>query len=133
MNTLIRYLIVAVLAYFIDMGGFYLLLELGNHPVKANIFVKIFAAVFGFFMHRRYTYKITEVDGQKMHAIKYFGLVFVYTPVSRFILFIFMLVIPEPLYSKAISDLLLFIVTFWVTSKFAFIRNTTVTGATNNN
>lgn len=122
MTTLVRYVIVAVIAYFIDMGGYFLLLQTGTHPVSANIFVKFFAALCGFFMHRYYTYQITEVDGQKIHAIKYFGSALIYTPVSTLLLFALMFIIPHPIYSKALGDILLFVVTFWVTSKFTFTR-----------
>lgn len=122
MSTLARYIIVAVLAYVIDMGGYYILLRLDTHPVSANLIVKIVAALCGFFMHRRFTYQITEADGQMAHATKYFGLALLYTPVSTAVLFLLMLAIPHPVYAKAISDVLLFVVTFWVTSRFTFAR-----------
>lgn len=120
MSTLIRYLIVAVLAYVVDMGGYYFLVRLDTHPVSANIVVKVLAAICGFFMHRRFTYKINESDGQIAQATKYFGMALLYTPVSTLVLFLLMLVIPHPIYAKVIADVLLFAMTFWVTSKFAF-------------
>jgi len=119
-STLIRYIIVAVLAYVVDMGGYYLLVHLDTHPVSANIVVKVIAATCGFFMHRRFTYRITEADGQVAQATKYFGLALVYTPVSTVALFLLLLVIPHPIYAKAVADILLFVVTFWVTGRFAF-------------
>lgn len=122
MSTLARYIIVAVLAYIIDMGGYYILLRLDTHPVSANLIVKVVAALCGFFMHRRFTYQIAEADGQMTHAAKYFGLALLYTPVSTALLFLLILVFPYPVYAKAISDLLLFVVTFWVTSRFTFVR-----------
>ncbi|MAF02841.1 MULTISPECIES: GtrA family protein [Herbaspirillum] len=121
-STLVRYLIVAVLAYVIDMGGYYVLLKMGVDPIWANVAVKILAAICGFFMHRRFTYQIKEADGQMAHATKYFGLALLYTPISSVVLYLLMLVIPHPVYAKAIADVLLFIVTFWVTSSFTFTR-----------
>ena len=122
MSTLVRYLIVAVLAYVIDMGGYYVLIHMGFDPIVANVIVKIVAAICGFFMHRRFTYQITEAEGKLAHATKYFGLALLYTPISSVVLYVLMLVIPHPIYAKAISDVLLFIVTFWVTTKFAFTK-----------
>ena len=85
-STLVRYLIVAVLAYVIDMGGYYVLLKMGVDPIWANVAVKILAAICGFFMHRRFTYQIKEADGQMAHATKYFGLALLYTPISSVVL-----------------------------------------------
>ena len=120
MGTLIRYLIVAVLAYVIDMGGFYLLVQAGTEPVTANIAVKVLAAVCGFFMHRQFTYRIESGRDIASHARKYFGLALAYTPASSVVLFLIMLVLPHPVYAKAISDVLLFVATYWITTKFAF-------------
>lgn len=104
------------------MGGYYILLRVDTDPVQANIIVKVLAAVCGFYMHRRFTYQIAETDGQIAHATKYFGLALIYTPASTLVLFLLLLIVPHPIYAKAISDVLLFVVTFWVTSKFAFTR-----------
>jgi len=49
---LIRYVLVAGVAYGIDFGGYLLLLWLSLSPVAANAFVKVVAAIFGFFAHR---------------------------------------------------------------------------------
>jgi putative flippase GtrA len=122
-NTLLRYLVVAAIAYVIDMGGYYVLVSLNTHPINANIIVKVVAAICGFFMHRRFTYKITDADGKIVHATKYFASALVYTPVSTLVLFLLMLVLPHPVYAKAIADILLFVLTFWITSKFTFKRN----------
>ncbi|BEV13681.1 GtrA family protein [Herbaspirillum sp. DW155] len=122
MSTLVRYLIVAVLAYVIDMGGYYCLIQAGMNPIVSNVVVKVIAAICGFFMHRRFTYQIVEADGKMGQAAKYFGTALLYTPLSSLVLYLLMLVIPHPVTAKAISDVLLFIVTFWITSKFTFTR-----------
>ena len=120
MSTFVRYIIVAFLAYLIDMGGFYALVRLGAHPLSANIITKVFAAVCGFFMHRRYTYQITWHGGKRTHALKYFGVALIYTPVSTFFLFLMMLLISNPVLAKIIVEILLFLVAFRITSKFTF-------------
>lgn len=123
MSTFIRYIIIAGLAYVIDMGGYYWLIKLDVAPVTANVIVKIVAAVCGFYLHRRFTYRIRNLSDVSSHALKYFGLAFVYTPASSVALFLIMFVVPNPIYAKAISDIVLFLVTFWVTTKFTFNAN----------
>ena len=122
MSTLARYIIIAITAYIIDMGGYYLLVQLGWQPVAANVIVKVFAAVCGFFMHRRFTYQIKDEKDMANHAKKYFGLALIYTPVSSAVLFLLLLVIVNPIYAKATSDVLLFVATYWITTKFTFTR-----------
>lgn len=120
--TFIRYVLVAGLAYGIDFGGFIFLLSIGYPPLWANTLIKVVAAIFGFFAHRYFTYSIKVRDGMGREAIRYFGLAFFYTPVSSALLYGLMLIIPNPVYAKVISDISLFILMFWVTSKFAFAK-----------
>ena len=122
MSRLVRYLIVAVLIYVIDMGGYYCLLKLNVGPVLANAVVKVAATLCGFFMHRRFTYRIKGFDGASADAIKYFGLGLVYTPLSSGVVYLLIHVIHHPVYAKFASDVLLFIATYWVTTKFTFAR-----------
>ncbi|MDY7577610.1 GtrA family protein [Herbaspirillum sp. RTI4] len=123
MSTFIRYVIIAGLAYMIDMGGYYCLIRLGWSPIASNVFVKIVAAIFAFFMHRRFTYQISESAKAVVHAKKYFGLALIYTPISSALIYFLLLVISDPVYAKAIVDVFLFILTYWVTTKFTFTKN----------
>lgn len=120
--TFIRYGLVAGFAYGIDFGGFILLLSLGYSPLWANTLIKVVAAIFGFFAHRYFTYSIRGRDGMGRDAIRYFGLALFYTPVSSILLYGIMWIISNPIYAKAISDVSLFILMFWITSKFAFAK-----------
>jgi putative flippase GtrA len=120
--TIVRYLIIAVAAYVIDMGGFIVLLFLNVPPILANILVKIGAAIFGFYGHRYFTYQIKHSNNILAHAIKYFGLVLVYTPVSSVCLAIMIKIIADPVVAKFICDVVLFVVVYWVTSKFTFLQ-----------
>lgn len=122
MPTFLRYLIIAGLAYVIDLGGYYVLIRLNVSPVIANIIVKVIAAICGFYLHRRYTYQIKSSAEVVAHAKKYFGLTLAYTPASSVMLFLIMFAIPNPIYAKALSDILLFLITFWITSKFTFTK-----------
>ena len=58
-RQIIRYIIIAILAYIVDLGGFLALIYFGTRPIIANIIVKIVAAIFGFYAHRRFTYRIS--------------------------------------------------------------------------
>jgi len=123
MSTFVRYIIIAAIAYLIDMGGYYCLVKLGWNPIASNVLVKVVAAVCGFFMHRRFTYQITDSAEVTDHAKKYFGLALLYTPVSSAVLFVLLFLIHNPIYAKATSDVLLFVVTYWVTTKFTFTKS----------
>lgn len=122
-TRLMRYLLVAVAAYVIDMGGYVLLIWCTITPIAANVLVKIFAAIFGFYAHRYFTYQIKNNDNIFNHAIKYFGLVLVYTPLSSLALLSMLQLISDPVLAKFICDILLFIAVYWVTSKFTFLQS----------
>lgn len=124
---LVRYLIVAVLAYLIDMGGYILLIKFDFNPLVANVLVKILAAIFGFFAHRIFTYQITGSHNIGPHSIRYFGLALMYTPVATVILFLALKFIPNLVLAKFICDVLLFFAVYWVTSKFTFFKEPPLT------
>jgi putative flippase GtrA len=130
---LIRYLIVAGLAYGIDLGGFILLLGLNYSPFVSNILVKVVAAIFGFFGHRYFTYVVTDNQDMSKHAIKYFGLALFYTPVSSIFLYLLMTIFPNPVYAKLMTDISLFVLMFWITSKYAFTKSNEGKNLTPNN
>ena len=116
----IRYGFVAGFAYLIDFGGFLFLFRLGCAPLVANALIKIIAAIFGFFSHRRFTYSIKGMDGAGKHAARYFGMALIYTPISSVLLYCILSVLANIMYAKAISDISLFLLMFWITSKFTF-------------
>jgi putative flippase GtrA len=116
----IRYGLVAGVAYLIDFGGYIALMGLGYSPVSSNAMIKVVAAIFGFFSHRYFTYSITERNDIWKHAVRYFGLALFYTPASSLVLYGVMKILPDPIYSKAISDVTLFVAMYWVTSNFSF-------------
>jgi putative flippase GtrA len=119
---LFRYLLVAGFAYSIDFGGFILLIYFKYPPILSNIIVKIVAAIFGFYSHRYFTYSIKDKANIAHHALKYFGLALIYVPVSSGALYLCMLLISNPLLAKFITDVILFILIFFITSKFTFSK-----------
>jgi len=119
----LRYFLVAASAYLIDFFSFLALNKIGFIPVISNIFTKFFASMYGFILHRKFTYKLNKKEGIKAHAIKYFSLVFLlYTPISSFVLFLMLKFVNEPGFAKIYSDIILYFVTYAYTSKFIFNR-----------
>lgn len=118
----IKYSLVAGVVYGIDFGGYILLLSMGNSAVVANTLIKVVALVFGFFAHRYFTYSITERNNMGKHAVRYFGLGLIYTPVSSMVLYVLMFLVTNPIYAKLITDISLFAASFWVTSNFSFSK-----------
>lgn len=117
---MVRYVVVAVLAYVVDLGGFALLVHQGVHPAPANVAVKIAAALFGFFMHRRFTYQFDGKDGMAAHAIKYFSLAAIYTPASTLVLYGLLLCMSSVVSAKVVADVVLFIATYAITTSLVF-------------
>lgn len=129
-SRFIRYFVVAILAYVIDLGGYGLLINYGIFAPLANMVVKIFAAIFGFFMHRMVTYQLRGAVGIRSHAIKYFGLVLIYTPTSSLVLYFLLMVMSSQILAKIIADIVLFVATYAFTTCFVF---TSPASAENNN
>jgi len=119
----LRYFLVAGSAYLIDFFGFLVLNKLGFMPLISNIITKVFASLYGFTLHRKFTYKLNKKDGIKAHVIKYFSLVFlVYTPISSLVLFLMLKFVNDPVFAKLSSDIILYFATSVYTSKFIFNR-----------
>lgn len=115
-----RYLAIAFFAYAIDMGGYIIMVYLGIKPIFANACIKIVAAIFGFFMHRNFTYQIKNKKKIRLQAIKYFGMALLYSPLSTAVLFVCLRLFDEPVFSKFFSDIILILITYLVTTRYTF-------------
>lgn len=116
----LRYCAIALLAYALDMGGYVFMINIGIKPIFANGSIKIFAAIFGFFMHRNFTYKIKDRSKMHIHAYRYFGMAFLYTPLSTIVLYLSLSLFYEPIFSKLFSDIILILITYIITTSFTF-------------
>ena len=118
-KTYFRYLLVALAAYFIDFVGFIIILYLFEiSPVIANIVIKVFASLTGYFLHKKFTYKLS-----KMHmtgSFLWFGSAFIYTPLSSILLSILLLYIQNPIIAKFISDILMYFLSYIYNTKIIF-------------
>lgn len=117
-----RYALIAGLAYLIDIGGFWVLTNLSFAPHTANLAIKILAALFGFYAHRKYTYKIEHKAGVYGDAVRYFGVALLYAPISTALLVFILTFINSPFYVKLGVDIALVVITYAIASKFVFIR-----------
>ena len=93
-------------------------------PSKANLGIKVLAALFGFFAHRQFTFNIKDRDGVFSHAVRYFGVALLYAPISTALLVYVLTFIDSPIYVKFGVDVALAVITFAIASKFVFIRRT---------
>lgn len=119
---LMRYIFIAGLVYFIDMGVYVLLLYGDMTPVVANIAAKVLATIFGFFGHRFFTYQIKNNEGMLKHALKFFGIFLFYIPMSSLLLIVLIKIIGQPVIAKFVCDVILLLMTFWLNSKFTFLQ-----------
>ncbi|MDR1074895.1 MAG: GtrA family protein [Xanthomonadaceae bacterium] len=122
--SFIRYLLVQVAAYAIDMGGFLLLFgHLSVGPIYANVMGKVAAGLFAFLAHRSFTFRVERNDREHRQAVKYFVLLGINMPLSSVLLALLMLVIPYPAVAKFISDVMLVLLNFWLSGQFVFRRS----------
>jgi|CXWL01.1.fsa_nt_gi putative flippase GtrA len=133
----IRYLAVQLFAYGLDMGGFLLMTYFfGIDVIVANIFGKIVAGLFAFFVHRNFTFGVAEETNRGRQAIKYFTLLALNVPLSSAALSLMLLVlnlpllatalnlvllnVPLPVLAKFIADVICVFITFWLSKKYVF-------------
>ena len=121
--TLVRYILVQVIAYILEMSFFMVQIKWGLAGlIFSNINAKIVAGVFAFFIHRRYTFKSNLFEPARRQAIKYFLLLALNIPVSSATLTLTLLWIQQPEIAKFISDIACFLFTYTVSKKLVFVR-----------
>lgn len=123
--TFIKYGIIQLLAYALDMGSFILLILLfKDEPILANIAGKLTAGVFAFFLHRHFTFKSTSGSG-KAQAFRYFSLLAINIPVSSALFAAGLYFINSPTPIKFLSDVACIFLTYWISKLFVFHLDTT--------
>lgn len=121
--TFVRYVLVQLVAYVIDMGGFLLILKLGIAGwLVANIVSKSMAGLFAFFAHRHFTFSGAKVANSRTQAIKYFILLGLNLPLSTAVLALVLKVLPQPVAAKFIADAVCILVTFWLSKTLVFSK-----------
>ena len=118
----VRYLLVQVLAYGLDMGGFILLFaHFDIEPLLANIVSKIIAGVFAFFVHRHFTFGVAETGTKVQQGVRYFALLAINIPLSALILGFVLWVITMAVAAKLFADMIYVVLSYWLIKRLVFI------------
>jgi len=119
--TFLRYLIIQVLAYGIDMSVFACSIHfLLAGPIISNILSKLAAGCFAFMVHRSYTFNVAPSGFFCRQAIRYFTVLVAYVPVASGVLAFILLWVPQPVLAKFVSDVLMVGFSYIVSKKFIF-------------
>lgn len=123
--TFMRYLLIQVFAYGIDMGAFLLLIQFDLvGPIIANIFSKLAAGCFAFVAHRRYTFNVASSGFAGKQAVRYFIVLAANVPVASAILVFILIWVPLPVLAKFLSDILMVALSYVLSKKFIFNTQT---------
>ena len=122
--TLLRYLLVQIVAYCVDLGTFQALVatELAG-PVIANLAGKLPAGIFAFLAHRRFTFRVGSAARIHREAIKYFVLLAVNAPLSSLILAGLLAFVTPVILAKVLADVLSVGLSFTLTKYVVFARD----------
>ncbi|MEN5244426.1 GtrA family protein [Pseudomonas atacamensis] len=124
--TFAKYLGVTFLAYALDMGTFLLLSHiLGGQYIFANICSKLISAVFGYFLHRHFTFRSTEATGSKQ-AIGYFSLVAVNIPINTGLFSVLLTLVAPSALAKFIADVACLLMNYWISKVAIFKKGSSV-------
>ncbi|WP_409298266.1 GtrA family protein [Pseudomonas sp. KCJK8993] len=118
----VRYLVIQVLAYGLDMGGFVLLFShYGIDPLMSNVASKILAALFAFFAHRSFTFGVVERAGSLQQAVRYFALLALNVPLSALVLSGLLWLIPLAVAAKFVSDVICVFFNYGLSKRYVFL------------
>jgi putative flippase GtrA len=118
--TFIKYGVIQLLAYALDMGTFLLLISLFyDEAILANIAGKGIAGLFAFFLHRHFTFKSNSGSG-KFQALSYFLLLAINIPIASALFGAGLYFVDSPAGVKFASDVVCVVVTYWISKLFVF-------------
>jgi len=122
--TFIRYIIIQLFAYGIDMESFYLIITGTSHgPIAGNIAGKLLAGIFAFLCHRHITFHSAETGSVWRQALRYFPLLAIMTPVSSAVLAVLLKWISHPVPAKIAADIICVAITYFLSRNFVFTGN----------
>jgi putative flippase GtrA len=120
----LRYLVIQLLAYVIDMGIFLLLLSLNLFdPIFSNVIGKFFAGCFAFTAHRIYTFHVSRINIVRKQAIRYFLILVINIPASSYLLGVILNLISFPFLAKFMADVLCVLISYGFAKYFIFNQN----------
>ncbi len=118
---IVRYLVVGVLIYTIDMLSFifsFYLLDLDE--LIANGFAKILAGILGFLLHKKFTFQINKYKDNAIQKYRYIALLFSTVLVSVLFFYFILMIIRNPVVAKFISDILIVLLSFLISKQWVF-------------
>lgn len=120
--TFVRYAVIQLLAYGIDMGLFLTVLHSGiSGPIWANATAKIAAGFFAFTAHRSFTFRVGENTAMMQQGIRYFTLLILNVPVASGILALLLIWVANPVAAKFVADVTCVALTFWLSKHCVFV------------
>ena len=118
---IVRYLMVGVLIYTIDMLSFvFSFYLLGLNELIANGFAKILAGILGFLLQKKFTFKINKNKDNAIQKYRYITLLFSTVLISVFLFYFILMIIRNPVVAKFISDILIVILSFLISKQWVF-------------
>lgn len=116
-----RYIIVQMLAYGIDMGVFLLAVSVvGVGPLPANIVSKVCAGFFAFLMHRQFTFRLQESQYDRTQPLKYFLLLGLNVPLATVLLWFVLTLISHAVIAKVLSDIAIIFINFMLSRHWVY-------------
>ena len=120
--TFLRYLLVQLAAYAIDMGGFLFLTHQGLlGPLWANVAAKLAAGMFAFVAHRHFTFQ-TGKEQATGQAVRYFALLALNVPLSSGLLALLLPWLAPAALAKFVADVVILGITYWLSRSLVFRR-----------
>jgi len=120
--TFIRYIIIQVAAYAIDMGVFLLVMEwFVVGPILSNVFAKITAGIFAFILHRKFTFEVSDKK-PRAQAVKYSVLLGLNIPIASVLLALLLMFISNAIVAKFIADVACVLLTYLLSKHLIFVR-----------
>lgn len=117
----IRYLVVGVVVYLVDLCSYLILLYLFGIGISfANWSGKTLGGVVGFFAHRSFTFRAQTGDTTKQ-AIRYFIILILYAPFSSLVLKIILFFLSNAVVAKFLSDGFCIVLSY-IFSKFLIFK-----------
>lgn len=119
--TFVRYIIIQVAAYAIDMGVFLLVMELFVYgPILSNVVAKIAAGIFAFILHRKFTFEVSDEE-PRAQAIKYSVLLGLNIPIASAALALLLLATSNAIAAKFIADVACVLLTYLLSKHLIFV------------
>ncbi len=121
--TFVRYVVVQLVAYGIDMGVFLLSFQVAAlGAVVANVLGKLTAGAFAFLAHRAFTFQVADGVSVSRQALGYFALLLLNIPLSSLVLFFVLRVLDSVVAAKLLSDVICVAFTYALSKYLVFVR-----------